>query len=125
MKTIVAGSRTIIDIKHVTVAVGLAEEVANITITEVVSGTAQGVDQLGELLATARGVPIKRFPAQWGRYGRGAGYRRNAQMAHYADALIAIWDGQSRGTKHMIDLAFDADLKVYIHRTDTNTGSQS
>lgn len=37
-------------------------------------------------------------------------------MADRAEALVAIWDGQSRGTKHMIDTARAQGLRVYLWR---------
>lgn len=83
-------------------------------ITEVVSGTARGANQLGEKWASDMGIPIKKFPADWDTHGKRAGYLRNAEMAEYADALVAFWDGESRGTKHMIDLANEAGLRVSI-----------
>ena len=85
---------------------------------EVVSGTARGGDQLGENWAKVYGHQIARFPAYWKAEGRAAGYNRNMRMAKYADALIAIWDGKSRGTMHMIDIAKDLNLDVRIIRTD-------
>ena len=81
---------------------------------EIVSGTANGADKLGEKFAKENGYPIKQFPADWDKNGKGAGYIRNAQMAEYADALIVFWDGKSKGTKHMIDLAKRANLKLKI-----------
>jgi len=117
MKTIIAGSRNINDNKTVQDAMNIADlPPHSIHITEIVSGCARGVDQIGEQLAKFYGIPIKRFPAQWERFGRSAGYKRNAKMAKYADALIAIWDGKSRGTKHMINLATASGLKVYVHQ---------
>ncbi len=83
-------------------------------ITEVVSGTARGADLAGETWAIMDDVPIKRFPADWDTYGKRAGYLRNEQMAEYADALVAVWDGVSRGTNHMIEAAKVAGLKVSI-----------
>ena len=74
-----------------------------VDITEVVSGGAQGVDTLGEVWAEKHDIPVKQFLAEWDVYGRSAGYRRNEEMGDYADVLLAIWDGKSRGTKHMID----------------------
>lgn len=82
----------------------------------VVSGTAKGADTLGEQYAQERGLTVKRFPAQWAEYGRSAGYKRNQEMAFYADALIACWDGESKGTKHMINIARKADIPVRIIR---------
>jgi hypothetical protein len=81
---------------------------------EIVSGTANGADKLGEKYANEKGYPIKQFPADWDKYGKSAGYKRNEEMAKYADALIAFWDGKSKGTKHMIDLARRYELKVRI-----------
>lgn len=70
---------------------------------EIVSGTAIGADTLGIRYAEKHGYAVRRFPADWETYGKGAGHRRNAQMAEYADALIAFWNGKSRGTKNMIE----------------------
>jgi hypothetical protein len=116
MKTIVAGSRGIDRYDIVEQAIRLS----GFTITELVSGTAQGVDSLGECWAKAQGIPVSRFPARWRTQGRAAGKIRNSKMSHYADALIAIWDGQSRGTKDMIDKAKYRGLKVYIYMVDLN-----
>lgn len=82
----------------------------------VVCGMARGADTLGEQYAKCRGFSVNYFPAEWDKYGRYAGYRRNEQMAQNADALVAFWDGQSRGTKHMIDLAYRYGLKVRVIR---------
>lgn len=82
----------------------------------VVSGGARGADMLGERFATRRHYPIKRFSADWERYGNAAGPIRNKQMAEYADALIAFWDGHSRGTRNMITLARTRGLAVRVVR---------
>lgn len=71
----------------------------------IVSGTAKGADRLGERYARERGYQVVRYPANWDRDGNSAGPIRNAKMAENADALIAFWDGNSRGTYNMIDLA--------------------
>jgi hypothetical protein len=81
---------------------------------EIVSGTARGADQLGEKYAIEREYPIKQFPADWS-IGKSAGYIRNEEMAKYADALIAFWDGKSKGTEHMINLAKKYKLKIKIN----------
>lgn len=72
---------------------------------EIVCGMAKGADTSGLLWAKANNKPVAEFTADWNQFGKGAGYKRNAEMADYADLLIAFWDGKSRGTKHMIDLA--------------------
>lgn len=81
---------------------------------EIVSGTANGADRLGERYAKIKKYQLKQFPANWDKYGKSAGYKRNEEMAIYADCLIAFWDGESKGTKHMIDLANKQGLKVRI-----------
>jgi hypothetical protein len=83
-------------------------------VSEVVSGGARGVDRLGEDWAKINKVPVTRFLADWNKYGKRAGYVRNAVMASYGTALVAVWDGCSKGTKHMIDLAAAKGLPVHI-----------
>lgn len=114
MKVIIAGSRDITDLETVKEAVSRS----GFRISEVVSGCARGVDTLGEVVAVGLGVPIKRFPAFWNEYGKRAGYLRNVEMADYADGLVAIWDGVSNGTLHMITVAKKNDLKVFVYRVD-------
>ena len=62
---------------------------------------------------SAPGQSLTRFPADWNK-GKSAGYIRNEKMANYADALIAFWNGMSRGTEHMINLAKQYKLKIRI-----------
>ena len=83
---------------------------------EIVSGQAKGADQLGEQYAIDSNLQIKKFPADWNTHGKSAGYIRNKEMAEYADALIAFWDGKSRGTHNMIKIAKQNDLKVRVIR---------
>ena len=71
----------------------------------IISGAARGADTLGERYAHERGYAVEKYPADWQRDGKAAGPIRNAQMAKVADALIAFWDGSSKGTQNMIDLA--------------------
>lgn len=116
MKVIIAGSRTVNDYFEIVKALTFAGYTVE-NVTEVVSGTARGVDQLGELLAQRNNIPVKKFPANWDKYGKSAGYRRNADMAKYADSLVAVWDGESKGTKHMIDLMNKEYKRVWVHIT--------
>jgi hypothetical protein len=84
---------------------------------EIVCGCAKGADALGEKYAKENGLKIKYFPADWDKYGKSAGFKRNEQMALYAKeengVLIAFWDRKSRGTKLMIDLASKHELRSY------------
>lgn len=116
MKTIIAGSRT--ETRFNSIFQAIVKSAWCLKITEVISGCADGVDQMGEEWARCYGVPIRQFPADWKRYGKAAGRQRNLQMAVYAQALIAIWDGKSPGTRHMIATAERMGLKVFVYRTD-------
>ena len=80
----------------------------------ILCGMARGADTLGQHYAIQKGIPVEEYPAQWNKYGKSAGYRRNAVMANNADALIAFWDGKSKGTMHMINLAKEAGLDVRV-----------
>jgi hypothetical protein len=71
-------------------------------ITEVVSGTAKGVDSSGESFTDLySNIKLKQFPADWDKYGKTAGHIRNKEMAEYGDALLLIWDGESKGSANM------------------------
>jgi hypothetical protein len=83
---------------------------------EIVSGCARGTDSLGERYAKEKGIPVKQFPAKWGQYGKRAGYLRNEEMALYATHCICFWDGESKGTKHMIDISKKQNLNLRIVR---------
>lgn len=80
----------------------------------VLSGAARGADTLGERWAAARGIRVFRYPADWRGLGLRAGRVRNALMATEADALVALWDGQSNGTRHMIETARRMGLAVHV-----------
>jgi len=126
MKVIIAGSRTITDYAEVVKAI----EQSGYNITEIVSGGAKGVDTLGERYAEDHGLDCSVYIAQWknlnadgalikegrfGKYNAKAGLDRNIEMAKYADALIAVYDGYSRGTKHMISVAKENNLEVFVY----------
>ena len=112
MKTIIAGCRDIDDWGIVQKAI--EDSGFGPGTTEVVSGGAQGVDASGEGIAELHGIPVKRFPADWKKHGKSAGPIRNREMAKYADRLIAVWDGKSRGTKNMIDEMQALGKPVYV-----------
>ena len=82
--------------------------------SEVISGGAKGPDTIGVLWAESLGIPTVVYKPDWERYGRGAGMRRNTTIVENCDHLIAFWDGESKGTKHMIDLATEKGLSVHV-----------
>jgi predicted Rossmann fold nucleotide-binding protein DprA/Smf involved in DNA uptake len=83
---------------------------------EVISGMARGADMLGIQYADEYGFNVISKPANWDEYGKSAGYRRNREMAAMADACIVFWDGKSRGTMHMIELAKENNLPLRVIR---------
>lgn len=123
MKLIIAGSR------HRTLNVGHTfleqmmyhHNLHRHTITEVVSGVAQGVDEKGEWWAMTNQVPIKRFHAKWEVHGKAAGPIRNKAMAKYADALLLVWDGESKGSASMLKemKALNKPIYEFVIRSET------
>jgi len=86
---------------------------------EIISGHAKGADTIGEDYAKFKGYALTIMTADWKRYGNAAGHKRNREMADYAvlaekRRLIAFWDGQSKGTKGMIDYANKLKIKTKI-----------
>jgi len=110
MKLIIAGGRDYVfnseDIKRLDSITG---------ITEVVSGCASGADHHGEKWAESKDIPIKKFPAEWGKFGNSAGPIRNKQMAEYADA-VALFPG-GRGTQNMFMNAIRYKLRIFDFRS--------
>lgn len=78
----------------------------------VLCGDAPGIDTLGARLASAKSIPVAHFPADWNKLGKAAGPIRNKQMVDIADELWVIWDGQSPGSKNVIDLALQKGIRV-------------
>lgn len=110
-KVIIAGGRDFVDYNL------LREKVNNILIEKrtthkivIVSGCARGADTLGMRYASENIFDVDKYPADWDKYGKKAGYMRNVEMA----ALIAFWDGKSKGTKHMIDIATERNLNIRV-----------
>lgn len=88
----------------------------------IISGGARGADAMGESFATRNGLGLEVYPAEWDKYGKAAGHRRNHQMSLVADALIAFWDGQSKGTKNMIENAHKARLDTHVIYYEASDG---
>lgn len=116
MRTIIAGTRTIEDYKELLIAV----KRSGFLITEVVSGTAKGVDSMGERWAKENDIPIARFKPDWDAWGDSAGYFRNVEMAKYAQQVLVVWDGKSRGSASMIRIAKMRSMPLYEHKVDLN-----
>lgn len=99
-KVIICGSRSFNSISYLTEKcdyfLSRKDEI------EIVSGMARGADYLGSVYGYNHSYKLTGFEADWDKYGKSAGFKRNVVMGDYADACIAFWDGESSGTKHMI-----------------------
>lgn len=129
LRVIIAGSRGFDDFLKLMdsctdILSQITEQHNDLDNIRIVSGAARGADLLGEQYAKIAGYEVSRFAPDWDGLGKKAGYMRNAEMAKYAIAdgnygvLIAFWNGKSKGTKHMIDLAEKNGLEVHIVRFD-------
>ncbi|WP_211232682.1 DUF4326 domain-containing protein [Marinobacterium litorale] len=106
VRCVIAGSRdfndyALLEKEMVKYLNQVAETTEQITI---ISGNARGADLLGERFAQEYGLKLERYPAEWDRYGKRAGYLRNEHMANIVNHAVIFWDGISKGTKHMIDI---------------------
>lgn len=119
MKTIIAGSRSFNDYRYfkayietiVPAWIGYDEIVSNAT------------DALAIQYAKEKGIALKTFPAAWEKYGNSAARIRNKEMARYADALVAFWDGaaadEAYGTQNMIiEMKQRKNKEIIIIRVD-------
>jgi hypothetical protein len=116
MRVIIAGSRDVCE-EDVMFAIENCEWKSKIKV--VVSGGAKGADSYGEKWAMANHLSIKQFIPDWKAKGKSAGPQRNAEMSKNADGLIAVWDGESKGTKNMIEHATKNGLRILIFNTST------
>ena len=115
MKLIIAGSRTIkITGYELSILIPVVTHMVRSEISEIVSGLAKGPDLSGKDLADlVWHKNCKEFPADWDKFGKAAGHIRNKEMADYADALLLIWDGESRGSKNMKETMLKQNKPVY------------
>lgn len=113
-KVIIAGGRDFADMDLLSQTILGLYSYSELSSLEIVSGRARGADRLGEVFAYEHDIPVKFFPAEWDKHGKAAGFIRNKEMAGYADVLVAFWDGKSKGTSHMINLAKAQDLSVHV-----------
>ena len=118
MKVIVAGSRTIQDNAVISKAISSTK----LKITEMGSGNARGVDTVAENYASVHHIPFTNFPAYYDLYGKPAGAIRNDKIVEWADAMIAVWDGRSDGTRDLIRAMNKAGKPVFLHLAEKKTG---
>ena len=109
-RTVIAGSRDITDFNRVERIIDRCPW----AISTLMEGGAKGVDKLANRYAKNKGWIPETYPADWNNNGRAAGPIRNEIMAQKAEAVIAIWDGKSRGTSHMINMAIKYKLHLFM-----------
>ena len=108
-KILVCGSRSITNKDFIFFTIrkfvkNLYSNPTNLLKPVIIEGEARGVDSIAKSWAIENGWGIESYPAEWDKYGKSAGYIRNEVMVKKADYVIVIWDGQSKGTKHTMDL---------------------
>jgi len=113
MNLIVAGGRDFTNYKLLKEKIDFLLSNTDKEEVTILCGKAKGADSLGERYANENNIDVWEYPADWSK-GKQAGYLRNSQMADDGTHLVAFWDGVSRGTKHMIDLATKKGLVVRV-----------
>lgn len=115
MKIAIVGSRGFNNYQLLVATVRSFIKEQNIVVSPtIISGGAQGADSLAEQFAKDNNYPLVVFPAEWDKYGKSAGYRRNVQIIDTCDVCFAFWDGKSKGTKMDIDLCHSKHKPCFV-----------
>lgn len=114
MNLIVAGGRDFNNYKLLKTKLDFLLSKQNKEEVTILCGMAKGADLLGKKYADENNIDVWEYPANWEKHGKSAGYLRNSDMADAGTHLVAFWDGVSKGTKHMIDLATKKGLVVRV-----------
>ena len=114
MRVIVCGSREWKDPNAARRAI--ADRLFDLPVTStIVHGNARGADRFAHQEAQKLGLLVEPHPADWEAHGKRAGLIRNKEMAALgADLCIALWNGSSRGTQHMLEMAREQDIPVEV-----------
>lgn len=105
---LICGSRSITDLS-------IGRYIHPKEVGQVVHGGAIGVDTLAEQWAKNNNIESIIFPPNYEVYGKRAPLVRDKEMVDYADLVIAFWDGQSHGTKYVIDYCKNIGRKCVVH----------
>ena len=110
MKTAIVGSRSI-------VSLDIAKYIPEGT-TEIISGGAHGADTLAREYAQRNNIKLTEFLPEYNLYRRGAPLKRNIRIIENADIVVALWDGHSMGTKHVIDNCVSRNIEVKVYNLE-------
>lgn len=121
MNICIAGGRDFTDYKKMELSIlSYITDIYNMRFLKeectVISGAARGADTLGERFGRSYCKNVTRYPAEWEKFGKSAGYRRNIDMAKVSDIVFIFWDGSSKGTQHMINISKQLNKEVVIFK---------
>lgn len=114
VKLAIVGSRTFFDYKVLKKTLDDISTEHGLNYVEIISGGAKGADSLGEMYAKEKGIPTKIFPAEWKKYGKSAGFKRNVDIIKNCDVCVCFWNGESHGTKHDIELCKEMHKPCFV-----------
>ena len=118
LKLVIVGSRSITNKVYLYMA--LIAAIGNGVITaadqvEIISGGAKGVDSLAKEYAIDKDYIYREFLPDYKKYQKAAPLIRNKEMADYGDVLIAVWDGVSTGTQHIVKYMRQLGKPVFVY----------
>lgn len=116
-RIVIAGSRDYNNYEELKFCMdNIVSEIENDDEIIIISGGCRGTDKLGERYAKEKGYKTEIYPAQWKIYGRGAGLKRNKEMAEICDLVVCFWNGDSPGTRAMIEFAKKCNKPVIVNK---------
>lgn len=119
MNVAIVGSRSVTKYETVKAAIMKAPWINDVPLSSfkgnIVSGGADGVDSMAERFAESHDIETEIYEPQWDDWGNGhPAIARNATIVENSDAVIAVWDGNSNGTRDTIDKALDSGTPIYV-----------
>lgn len=113
MRLCIAGSRSFFNKEEIFKIIDCYYSLETGLPSQVLCGCAPGVDRIGALWAEQHKIPIRFFPANWKKFGKGAGFERNKEMAALANEVLVIRREDSKGSLHMVGASHDRGRLVH------------